>query len=123
MRTPLQYHGGKTMMLPHILPLIPAHDCYIEPFCGGATVFFAKRPAKVNILNDINELVVTFYRVLKNEALRRKLIQKLEETAYSRACLLKADVIYNNPKGKSAVEKAWSLFVSCSQSFNCLYRQ
>ena len=118
MVTPLTYHGGKLQTLQYILPLIPAHDCYIEPFCGGATVFFAKRPAKVNILNDINELVVTFYKVLKNASLRRELIQKLDETPVSRELFNKAVDIFNSPAGHSDVDKAWSLFVACYQGRN-----
>ena len=29
------YPGGKRRMLKYILPVIPAHDTYIEPFAGG----------------------------------------------------------------------------------------
>ena len=48
-------------MLKHILPLIPPHRIYIEPFCGGAAVFFAKQPAQLSIINDTNKEIVNFY--------------------------------------------------------------
>ena len=35
MRTPITYYGGKQTMLKHILPLIPSHTLYTEPFWGG----------------------------------------------------------------------------------------
>ena len=42
MKTPISYYGGKQAMLKTILPLIPEHQIYCEPFfCGGA-VFWAK---------------------------------------------------------------------------------
>jgi DNA adenine methylase len=67
--------GGKTRLLKHILPLIPAHRTYVEPFFGGGAVFFAKPPAPVEVINDINGDLVAFMRNAKNhlEALLREL--------------------------------------------------
>ena len=59
-RTPISYYGGKQTMLPHILPLIPEHQIYVEPFFGGGAVFWAKQPAKAEIINDFNANVVNF---------------------------------------------------------------
>lgn len=39
MSTPITYYGGKQQLAKHILPLIPEHDMYVEPFCGGAAIF------------------------------------------------------------------------------------
>jgi DNA adenine methylase len=47
MKTPITYYGGKQKMLKHILPMIPKHTCYVEPFVGGGAVFWAKQQAKV----------------------------------------------------------------------------
>ena len=54
MKTPISYYGGKQSLLKHILPLIPEHRIYVEPFFGGGAVFFAKEPAKVEVINDHN---------------------------------------------------------------------
>ena len=53
--------GGKTRMLQYILPLIPAHTCYCEPFFGGGAVFFG-RPAQSahEVINDIDSDLVKF---------------------------------------------------------------
>jgi DNA adenine methylase len=64
-KTPITYYGGKQKMLPYILPLIPEHKIYIEPFFGGGAVFWAKEPAKIEFINDSNSEVINFYRVLK----------------------------------------------------------
>ncbi|CAK8739093.1 hypothetical protein SODG_002696 [Sodalis praecaptivus] len=57
--------GGKRRLIKQILPLFPAHQCYVEPFCGGAALFFSKPPAKVEVLNDINGELMNLYRIVK----------------------------------------------------------
>lgn len=42
MRPPFAYYGGKTNMVNNILPLIPHHKQYVEPFRGKNTVGIAK---------------------------------------------------------------------------------
>jgi DNA adenine methylase len=58
--------GGKRRLAKHIIPMFPAHTCYVEPFCGAAALFFLKEPAKVEVLNDVNGELVNLYRVVKH---------------------------------------------------------
>jgi DNA adenine methylase len=58
--------GGKRKLADHLLPLFPDHQCYVEPFCGAAALFFLKRPSEVEVLNDINGDIVNLYRVVKH---------------------------------------------------------
>lgn len=58
--------GGKRRLAQHILPLFPAHTCYVEPFAGAAALFFLKEPVKAEVLNDINGDLVNLYRVVKH---------------------------------------------------------
>lgn len=58
--------GGKRRLAKRILPMFPAHDCYVEPFAGGAALFFLKDQADVEVLNDINGELVNLYRVVKH---------------------------------------------------------
>lgn len=47
MATPIiPWIGGKRRLAARILPLFPAHTCYVEPFCGAAALYFMKAPAK-----------------------------------------------------------------------------
>lgn len=39
--------GGKRRLAKHILPLFPTHECYVEPFCGAAALYFIKGQAHV----------------------------------------------------------------------------
>lgn len=58
--------GGKRRLAPQILPLLPEHGCYVEPFAGAAALFFAKAPVKVEVLNDVNGDLVCLYRVVQH---------------------------------------------------------
>lgn len=58
--------GGKRRLAKHILPLFPAHTCYVEPFSGAAALYFLKTPSKTEIINDINGELVNLYRVVKH---------------------------------------------------------
>lgn len=66
MMGPLNYIGGKNRFVSTILPLIPDHTTYVEPFSGGAQIFFRKEPAKVEVLNDLDGELVNFYRVCQS---------------------------------------------------------
>jgi len=61
--------GGKSRLLPTLLPIIgqTPHDCYCEPFCGGASVLFGKPPeiSKAEVINDADGELVSFFRVIQ----------------------------------------------------------
>lgn len=63
----IPWPGGKRRLLKHLLPILSGHphQCYAEPFAGGAAVLFGRpQPAKVEVLNDIHGELVRLYRVL-----------------------------------------------------------
>ncbi len=62
----IPWMGGKRRLADIILPLLPEHECYAEPFAGGAAIYFMKPPSDVEVLNDINGELVNLYRVVKH---------------------------------------------------------
>src|SRR5712691_7609501 len=72
---PLPYIGGKNRLATKIIALLPEHTTYVEPFAGGAQVFFHKQPSKVEVLNDLDGDIVNFFRICQwhYEALIRHL--------------------------------------------------
>lgn len=115
MKPPVSYYGGKQLMLKHLLPNIPPHVTYVEPFFGGGALFFAKEPSKVEVINDLNRFVVNFYEQCKtNFDALQSLIQA---TLHSRAIYRDAMVMYDAPHLFSDLKKAWAFWVLTNQGF------
>jgi DNA adenine methylase len=115
MKPPISYYGGKQNMLVHLLPLIPKHETYVEPFFGGGALFFAKNPAPLEVINDTNELIINFYRqmVINFDALNLE----IKATMHSRASHFKAGQIIKGKVESTDLEKAWAVYVSIGQGF------
>lgn len=79
LRSPIPWFGGKQQMSSKLLPLIPDHQTYVEPFGGACSLLFAKEPSPVEIYNDLDSDLVNFMRVLRDP--------KLFADFYHRACL------------------------------------
>ena len=115
MKPPLTYFGGKQKLRDVILPLIPKHTLYCEPFFGGGAIFFAKEPSTVEVINDNNGELMNFYRVLKTQP--EKLQKLLRTTLHSRRQYEEARIIYNHPALFTDVKRAWAVWVLSSMSF------
>jgi DNA adenine methylase len=63
----MPYFGGKQRIAERIVELFPPHSHYVEPFAGGLSVLLAKPPAKVETVNDVDQALVTFWRVLRDQ--------------------------------------------------------
>lgn len=99
-----------------ILPLIPKHNLYCEPFCGGAAVFWGKEPSPVEVINDLNTEVINFYSVMQTKF--EELYKLVQATLHSRKLHSDADVIYRSPHLFTDVDRAWAFWVQCNQSFS-----
>ena len=83
LNSPIRWVGGKSRLRKFILPLIPEHACYVEPFGGGGWVLFGKQPSSVEVYNDIDQELVNFFRVLKHRP--EELIASFDWELVSRA--------------------------------------
>ena len=102
-------------MLKNIVPLIPEHEIYNEPFFGGGAVFFEKQPSKIEFINDINGELVNFYRVIKRDF--EKLKDEIECTLHSEFQHKQACEIYFNSTDKEPVLRAWAVWMLSHQSY------
>ncbi|HUB68034.1 MAG TPA: DNA adenine methylase [Candidatus Methylacidiphilales bacterium] len=64
-RPVVRWPGGKTCLLKKLLPLIPKHSCYVEPFAGGLAVLLAKPRSSVEVINDTHGDLINFYRCVR----------------------------------------------------------
>src|SRR5690606_9274821 len=108
-KTPISYYGGKQKLAARILERIPPHRLYAEVFTGGAAIFFAKEPSELEVLNDTNQELINFYRVLQNKYV--ELEKMIGVTLHSRRLHKDASVIYNNPHLFSEVKRAWAVWM------------
>lgn len=116
MRPLISYYGGKQNLLNELLPLIPEHNTYVEPFFGGGALFFAKPPSQSEVINDTNEMLINFYRVVQTQ--KWDFIKMVKGTMYSRAEHSKAKDVYNGKVKSTALEKAWAVYVCSLQGFS-----
>ncbi len=65
----IRWPGGKARMAKRLTAMMPPHDTYVEPFAGGASVFFHKPLAEKNVVADADEYVIKLYRDVRNGAL------------------------------------------------------
>ena len=65
--SPFKWVGGKSRLRKQIIALLPTHTCYVELFSGAAWVLFGKPPSDVEVLNDLDQELVTFFRVVKEK--------------------------------------------------------
>lgn len=94
-RPALRYHGGKWKLGKWIIEQFPEHDCYVEPFGGGGSVLLQKERSYVEVYNDINKLVVNFFRVLREKP--DELINAIELTPYSRQEFIESQEYVDDP--------------------------
>lgn len=62
----IKWAGGKTRVLPDLLPILPKGDCLIEPFVGGASVFL-NTDYRRYVLADINADLINCYHIAATE--------------------------------------------------------
>ena len=110
-------------MASKIIPYIPKHPVYVEPFCGSATLLFKKPWPEVTnnhhyreYINDKNELVINFFRQLSLGNL--ELINYLKIIPHSESEHKKSKEICKNPEGFNETEKAIAFYTNIQQSFS-----
>lgn len=112
---PIAWYGGKARLAPRIASLLPNHDTYVEAFGGAAAVLFAKDPANLEVYNDIDSGLVTFFRALRDqpEALQRA----LSLTPYARQEFTLCRDTWKSTSDD--VERARRWYVRMRQAFGC----
>lgn len=105
----LRYHGGKHRLAAWITSHFPPHKNYVEPFGGGASVLLRKEPSPIEVYNDLDSRVVTFFRMLRDQP--DALINAINLTPYSRA-----EERLSHERSDDPLEEARRFFILCWQS-------
>jgi DNA adenine methylase len=116
---PIAYVGGKNRLAKKIIALFPEHTTYVEPFAGGAQVFFHKEASKVEVLNDLDGEVVNFFRVCQWH--HDELIRYLRYMLISRK--LHELLLVTQPSTLTDVQRAGRFLYLQKNSFGGLIRK
>lgn len=117
MNAVLKYPGAKNRLANWICEYIPKHNVYLEPFFGSGAVFFNKDRCHIETINDLNDEVVNFFRVVRENP--EQLCAALAMTPFSRSEYMAS---YLQSDADSDIEKARKFCVKCWQGFGCSNR-
>ena len=112
--SPITYYGGKSNLVREILPLIPKHVQYVEPFFGSGVVMFSKPQSKNEVINDLNGHVTNFFWQLKTNFF--ELQKMIQATLHSEVLYIKAKEILKENTA-TPVELAWAFWVGTNMAF------
>jgi DNA adenine methylase len=114
----LKWAGGKRLLLPQILPLLPSMEPdrrYFEPFLGAAAVYFALEPPRA-VLSDLNAELIEAFSVVREEVDR--VISRLRAFTNDAECYYKV----RSSRPTSAAGRAARFIYLNKTCFNGLYR-
>lgn len=106
----LKYPGAKWRIAKWVIEQMPEHHSYVEPFFGSGAVFFNKQPSNIETINDLDEEVVNFFEVVREDP--EKLAEMLYMTPYSRKVYEQS----YEPEG-SRLYRAWKFCVRINMSY------
>lgn len=112
MKSVLKYPGGKSRIADWICGYIPEHTVYLELFFGSGAIFFNKKPARIETLNDLDGNVVNFFRVIREHP--EELSSLLEMTPFARD---EYELAHASLDEGTDVERARKFAVRCWMSF------
>jgi len=105
---PVRWYGGKGNMAKKIVQLIPSSKIYVEPYCGAASIFWHLKPRPIEVLNDLNEELITLFRVLQDKEQFEELAHRLTWTPYSRSEFVRALEV---DRDAADIDVAWATMV------------
>ena len=119
----LKWAGGKSSLLPQLVPLFPQEfRQYHEPFLGGAAVFFHLKPSGA-VLSDINPRLVDCYLAIRDHV--QDVISLLAElrNTHGKEQYYQAREDLNCKTDLSIVERAALQIYLNKTCYNGLYRE
>lgn len=106
---PMAYFGGKTQLAARIAAMLPPHEHYVEPFAGSLAVLLAKKPSRMETVNDLDGDLMAFWRVLREQP--GELARVCALTPHSRAEAIAARELVDDD-----VEQARRIWVRITQA-------
>jgi len=77
-KPPFGWLGGKSKLRRYIIEMIPKHNTYVEVFGGAMWTLLGKSPSKVEVYNDYNSELVTFWKVIQNTDWLEEMLRRMQ---------------------------------------------
>lgn len=114
----LKWAGGKTQLLPVLIPKIPkSYARYVEPFFGGGALYFAIQPEHA-LISDSNPELVNMYQAVANDV--EGVIKALSQFENTKECFLRTRALRWESLG-SVLAAARMIYLNRT-CYNGLYR-
>uniref|UniRef100_UPI003F5872D9 DNA adenine methylase n=1 Tax=Mycolicibacterium obuense TaxID=1807 RepID=UPI003F5872D9 len=107
-RPPFAYFGGKQKIAADVAALLADHSHYVAPYAGGLSVLLAKKPSRLETVNDLDG--IHFWRMLRNRP--EELARACALTPHSRA--ERSDALHR-PVHLDDIERARRIWICLAQ--------
>ena len=105
--TALPYYGGKARTGVWIASRLPMRHAYVEPFAGMLGTLLARPPSKQEVVNDINDNLVAWWRCLRDNP--EELERRVSMTPKSRTEFDAAKKIIKDNSDADEMTRAWAM--------------
>jgi DNA adenine methylase len=112
----LKYYGSKFRIAKWIIEHFPKHRHYVEPFGGAANVLLVKERSKLETYNDLNNDLVNFFQILRDQP--EELVEKIKLTPWARS---EFEASFTDTENIDRLERAQRLFVRLWMSYNSTF--
>lgn len=114
--TAFGYFGSKKRLAVELCSKLPPHQAWVEMFCGSAALTFAKAPAPIEVINDVDNEIVNFFEQLRKH--QKELCRAVALTPYAREELRRA----REPHAEiNALDRARSFLICSMMAVNGVF--
>lgn len=114
--SPFGYFGSKNKIALQLCTELPPHNCWVEAFCGSAALTLRKKPAAIEIINDIDSEITNLFTQLRTN--HSELCRQIELTPYAEEELINARHPQDN---LSDLERARRFLVQSMMAINGVF--
>ena len=112
-KPPFGYYGAKQRIASQLLNSLPPHHAWVEAFCGSAAITLAKKPAPIEVINDLDGQIVNVFKQLRENS--DALCKAVSLTPYAREEFQHARL---DAPPKDPLEKARQFLVATMMTVN-----
>lgn len=113
LKPPFGYYGAKQRIAARIVSSLPPHHAWVEAFCGSAAITLAKKPAPIEVINDLDGEIVNLFAQLRKHP--KELCRAVALTPYAREEFQRAR---SAGKSRSPLERARQFIVATNLAVN-----